>query len=236
MAEDFKYQGDELALFQHAKNWKNYFSNQLKPFIHGNILEVGAGIGATTLLLNDGSANSWVLLEPDESMKNELTIKIQSKQLPANCSVWEETIDQLTTKFDSIIYIDVMEHIENDKGELHKAARLLNPGGYILVLSPAFQGLYNPFDRAIGHFRRYDKKSLRALTPASLQLIKLDYYDSVGFFAAAANKLLLRKKYPTQKQVLLWDRWMIPVSKVTDKLFFNSFGKSIVGVWRLTKP
>ena len=54
MTESFKYQGDELELFQHAKNWKKYFSRQIKPFIKGNVLEVGAGIGATTLLLNDG--------------------------------------------------------------------------------------------------------------------------------------------------------------------------------------
>lgn len=75
MTESFKYQGDELELFQHAKNWKKYFSRQIKPFIKGNVLEVGAGIGATTLLLNDGTASKWLMLEPDEQMSNSLKRK-----------------------------------------------------------------------------------------------------------------------------------------------------------------
>jgi len=65
-----------------------------------------------------------------------------------------------------------------------------------------------------------------------LELISNRNYDSIGFFAALANKLLLRKRYPTQKQVLFWDRWMVPVSRVTDKLFIHRFGKSIIGIWK----
>ena len=117
---------------------------------------------------------------------------------------------------------------------MKKAANLLNSGGHIIVLSPAFQFLYNPFDKAIGHYRRYNKKMLGMITPAGLQLVSNKYYDSIGYFAALMNKLFLRKKYPTLKQVLFWDNWMVPVSKVTDKLFFHRFGKSIIGI--LEKP
>lgn len=232
MKDAIKYPGDELELFQHAKNWKAYFSRQLKPFIHGDVLEAGAGIGATTLLLNDGKAGRWVLLEPDEEMGIILRKKMETKHLPANCSFQPGTIDNLKEKFDCIIYIDVLEHIENDQEELKKAAALLNPGGNLLVLSPAFGSLYNPFDKAIGHFRRYNKKMLRKLGPPGLKLVQCRYLDSTGYFAAAANKLLFRKKYPSQKQVLFWDCWMVPVSRITDKMFFHSFGKSIVAVWQ----
>jgi ubiquinone/menaquinone biosynthesis C-methylase UbiE len=234
MSAQSKYPGDELVLFQHAVHWKKYFSQQIKPYIKGNVLEVGAGIGATTLLLNDGSASQWLMLEPDEEMSSLLKKKINAKELPGNCKVQTGTIDHLSTsaKFDTIIYIDVLEHIENDADEIKKAAALLNAGGYIIVLSPAFQFLYNPFDKAIGHHRRYNKKMFRKITPVELQQVSSRYYDSAGYFAALMNKLLLRKKYPTQKQVLFWDNWMVPVSKVTDQLFFHSFGKSIIGVWK----
>jgi 2-polyprenyl-3-methyl-5-hydroxy-6-metoxy-1,4-benzoquinol methylase len=232
MSESFKYPGDELVLFQHATHWKKYFSQQIKHYIKGKVLEVGAGIGSTTLLLNDGSTNQWLMLEPDEKMSASLKKKIESKELPANCRLQTGTIDQLTSTFDTIIYIDVLEHIENDAEELRKAATLLNAGGHIVVLSPAFQFLYSPFDKAIGHCRRYNKKMFRHITPEGLQLISKRYYDSVGYFAALMNKLVLRQKYPTHTQVMFWDKWMVPVSKISDKLFFHSFGKSIIAVWK----
>jgi cyclopropane fatty-acyl-phospholipid synthase-like methyltransferase len=232
MSESFKYPGDELVLFQHATNWKKYFSRQIKRYIKGNVLEVGAGIGSTTLLLNDGSANQWLMLEPDENMSASLKKKIETKEFPANCGLETGTICQLSSTFDTIIYIDVLEHIENDVEEMKKAAALLNPGGHIVVLSPAFNHLFSPFDKAIGHCRRYNKKMFRHITPESLQLISNRYYDTVGYFAALMNKLVLRQKYPTLKQVKFWDRWMVPVSKIKDKLLFHSFGKSIIAVWK----
>lgn len=228
----YTYPGDELALFQHARNWKAYFSKVIKPFIKGHVVEVGAGIGASTALLNDGTASSWLLLEPDAAMSTVLAEKISSGSLPSNCRLQTGLLTDLSGTFDTILYIDVLEHIEDDAAELRTAAAKLNPGGHIIVLSPAFQTLYNPFDKAIGHYRRYSKKSIRALTPASLQLRSNRYYDSVGYFAALFNKWLLRKKYPTRQQVLFWDRRMVPVSRITDLLCFHTLGKSIITVWQ----
>jgi cyclopropane fatty-acyl-phospholipid synthase-like methyltransferase len=232
MSEPLKYSGDELVLFQHATNWKKYFAKKIKPYIKGNVLEVGAGIGATTLLLNDGTANQWLMLEPDEKMSASLKKKIESKEFPANCRLQTGTIGQLASTFDTIIYIDVLEHIENDAEEMKKAAMLLNAGGYIIVLSPAFNHLYSPFDKAIGHCRRYNKKLLRNITPGDLKLISNRYYDTVGYFAALMNKIFLHQKYPTLKQVKFWDKWMVPLSKIKDNLLFHSFGKSIIAVWK----
>jgi 2-polyprenyl-3-methyl-5-hydroxy-6-metoxy-1,4-benzoquinol methylase len=232
MTDSFKYLGNELELFQYAKQWKQYFSRQIKPYINGNVLEAGAGIGATTLLLNDGKNPVWLMLEPDEEMSAVLKEKTAAHTFPANCEIKNGTIDNLSSTFDTIIYIDVLEHIEADSDELKKAAALLNNGGHIIVLSPAFQFLYNPFDKAIGHYRRYNKKMLRHITPESLEMVSNKYYDTIGYFAAVVNKLLLRQKYPTLKQVLFWDRWMIPVSRITDQLLLHSFGKSIIGIWK----
>ena len=232
MSDSFKYPGEELVLFQQATHWKKYFSRQIKPYIKGNVLEVGAGIGSTTLLLNDGSAGQWLMLEPDAQLRAQLKSKIETKLLPANCRLQAGTIDQLHSSFDTIIYIDVLEHIEDDAEEMKKAARLLHPGGHIIILSPAFQFLYSPFDKAIGHCRRYNRKKLRNITPGGLQLISNRYYDTVGYFAALLNKLFLRQKYPTLNQIKFWDNWMVPVSKISDKLLLHSFGKTIIAIWK----
>lgn len=230
MSEAFKYPGDELALFQHAKNWKRYFSKKIRPFIKGNVLEVGAGIGATTLLLNDGSAKQWTMLEPDEQMSAAL--KGRMTEFPTNCDLQPGTINNITGTFDTIIYIDVLEHIENDATEVKKAGGLLNKGGHLVILAPAFRSLYSPFDKAIGHYRRYNWKMLKSIKPADLECISSRYYDSVGYFASVMNKIFLKQKYPTLKQVMFWDRWMVPISRLSDKIFFHSFGKSIISIWK----
>ena len=232
MSDPFKYPGEELVLFQNATNWKKYFSRQIKPYIKGDVLEVGAGIGSTTLLLNDGSADQWLMLEPDEQLSSQLKIKLETNALPGNCRLQSGTINHVSSKYDTIIYIDVLEHIENDVEEMKNAAGLLNADGHIIVLSPAFQFLYSPFDKVIGHYRRYNKKMIEKITPEGLHLIHNRYYDVVGYFAALINRLILKQKYPTLKQIRFWDKWMVPVSKIKDKLLFHSFGKSIIAIWK----
>ncbi|HWR34032.1 MAG TPA: methyltransferase domain-containing protein [Chitinophagaceae bacterium] len=232
MKDDYKYPGDELALFQHAKRWKKYFSRQIRPFLKGNVLEAGAGIGSTTLFLNDGSALQWLMLEPDVQRHDALKEKIELNLFPPNCRLQTGTIEQVTSTFDTIIYIDVLEHIKADANEMKKAAGLLNVGGHIVILVPASQSLFSPFDKAIGHYRRYNKMMLRNITAPGTRLISCKYYDSIGWFASLINKMFLRQKIPTMTQVLFWDRWIVPVSTVTDKLFFHSFGKSIIAIWQ----
>lgn len=231
MQEPFKYPGNELALFHHAVHWKKYFTQNIRPYIRGHVLEAGAGMGSSTLLLNDGSAQHWLLLEPDLEMSSLLQQKISKKELPANSEVITGTLDNIRGKFDTILYIDVLEHIVGDAAEMSKAASLLNPGGHIIVLSPAFQFLYSPFDKVIGHYRRYDKRMIRRVTPPGLKLLSNRYYDSMGFFASLVNKLMLRQQYPTLSQIHFWDKWLIPVSRVLDKLFLHAFGKSIIAIW-----
>ncbi len=233
MADELIYPGVELETFQYAKNWKQYFSSQIKPYISGDVLEVGAGLGSTTLLLNDGSSRSWLLLEPDETMSRTLLLKKNNNELPQNCEVLRGTTDNVISgSFDTVIYIDVLEHIEADAAELQKAFSILRKKGHLIILSPAFNCLYSPFDKAIGHYRRYTKKTLSRISPFGTNPIQIKYYDNIGFFAAFMNKLLLKQRYPSIKQVLFWDRWMVPVSKITDNIFFHSFGKSIIGIWK----
>lgn len=234
MSTEYKYPGEELQLFETATNWKNYFAGNMSAYLTGKVLEVGAGIGGTTLLLNKGKADSWLLLEPDETMQLIVQQKIKDKLLPSNCKAAQGTLDSLdkNDKFDCIIYVDVLEHIEDDATEVKRAADHLEQGGHLIILSPAFQFLFSPFDKAIGHYRRYNRKTLSAIQPVSLIRRKIVYLDSIGFFASLLNKILLRQTYPAKRQVQLWDQWMIPVSKITDRVFFYSFGKSILAVWK----
>src|SRR5262249_8680802 len=119
-----------------------------------------------------------------------------------------------------------------DRAEIALAARRLRPGGHLVVLAPAHQWLFTPFDAAIGHFRRYSRGSLAALTSGDLSLRKAVYLDAVGLLASLGNRLLLRSAMPSRGQILLWDNWMVPCSQWVDPLLAGRLGKSVLAVWR----
>src|SRR5262249_17710975 len=124
------------------------------------------------------------------------------------------------------------EHIEDDRTELLSAADRVRPDGHVIVLAPAHQWLYSPFDKAIGHIRRYTLSQLRALTPPELVVRHAFYLDSLGLFASLANRLIMKASMPTAAQIGLWDRVMVPASRVIDPLLLRRIGKTAVTIWR----
>lgn len=227
------YEGAELGLFADAANWKGYVRSLVRPYLGREVLEVGAGIGGTTRHLCDGSTREWVCLEPDEGMAAHLDALLGRGELPACCTVRRGVVADLPAEplADTILYMDVLEHIEHDAEEVAAAGARLRPGGRVVVLSPAHNWLYTPFDRAIGHYRRYRARDARRLTPPGLRLVRNSYLDATGLLASLANRLVLRSAMPTRGQVQTWDRGMVPVSRVLDPLLGFRLGKSILMVW-----
>jgi SAM-dependent methyltransferase len=230
---EFRYVGSELELFAAAKNWKSYWGQQITPFVRGDILEVGAGIGSNTAILDPGGEGRWVCLEPDPNLFDQL-IKTLSKAPAIRshefiCGTLQTLRDQ---QFDTIIYIDVLEHIEHDREELQRATTHLRSGGHLIILSPAHQCLFSRFDAAIGHFRRYSCSMLRELSPPCVKLIRSRYLDSVGVIVSVINLLLLRQSMPRAGQIRFWDQKIVPLSRVLDPCFAYKIGKSIIAVWQ----
>lgn len=230
----FCYPGGELEMFQHAVNWKAYYASHLRRVIRGDTLEVGAGIGGTSRFLCDGGQRSWTCLEPDGRLRERLQASLAAKPLPVPFRVLEWTVADLPSaeQFDTVLYIDVLEHIEDDHGELERSAQHLRPGGRIVLLGPAHDWLFSPFDRALGHYRRYSKSRLARITPSSLQLLSAFYLDSVGMLASLANRMLLREALPTVGQIRFWDSTLVRLSRAIDPLTGRRIGKSVVAVWK----
>jgi Methyltransferase domain len=234
-SKEFCYIGGELELFANATNWKKYIGRKLRPYIAGNVIEVGAGLGSSTKYLCNRSHARWLCLDPDANHVSHLENLIAGRKLPLFCEARRGILADLAPDecADTIIYIDVLEHIENDEPEMRIAAAHLAPRGHIVALSPAFNSLYSPFDEAIGHYRRYARKDARRLTVQPLTLQALFFLDSAGFFASAVNRLILRKSQPSFRDIQIWDKVFVPVSVFSDKIFGRLFGKSIVMVWQI---
>jgi SAM-dependent methyltransferase len=228
-----KYIGDELSLFKEATNWKNYWYHSIKNYISGDVLEVGAGMGINTnLFLQEGNhVKSILAVEPDIELSNQILENVKPHNSKVEVHTGFLTDLRATQKFDTIVYIDVIEHIEKDGEELSRAMSHLNEGGHLIILVPAYNYLFSPFDEAVGHFRRYDKKMLKNSIPDDLNEVKLFYLDSLGACASAVNKFFLKQSYPTVSQILKWDKLIVPTSKIVDKVVFNSVGKSLIGIW-----
>jgi SAM-dependent methyltransferase len=224
---EYNYIGSELDLFAKATRWKSYCRSFLASVISGDVLEVGAGIGSNTLVFAGLPVKSWTCLEPDLQLCARIPRELAGTFING-------TIADLPAvpSYDTIVYIDVLEHIEDDKAELEGAFRLLRKGGHLCVLAPAHQKLFNAFDAAIGHYRRYSKESLKAAGPPNGHVTTLAYLDCAGVLASIGNRILLRQATPTERQIAAWDRYLVPISRRLDPVLRFTIGKSIVGVWK----
>jgi SAM-dependent methyltransferase len=221
----YTYEGSELDLFADARVWKSNLRRQLAPFLGPEVLEVGAGFGGTTRFLCKGNHRRWVCLEPDDALASRLAASIAEGSLPSCCQVSVGTTADLPDdSFDTILYIDVVEHIEHDAEELARAAALLKPGGHLAVLSPAHQWLYTPFD--------HSKRSLAALSPPGLDRVRLRYLDTAGLLASLGNRLVLNSAMPSPRQIAFWDRYLVRASHILDPLLNYQLGKSVLGIWK----
>src|SRR5262249_21951962 len=173
----FSYAGRELPLFAGAKNFHRYYRDLLGRWIRGHVLEVGGGLGSMTSALLECPIASLTVCEPDPQQAAALEARFagrarivagQLSDVPSTCG-----------PFDTIVYIDVLEHVDDDRAEVSRALGRLTPDGSLLIGGPAYAWLYSPFDAAIGHRRRYGKRDieslLRGVEPA--RLVFFAYFD-----------------------------------------------------------
>ena len=228
---DFSYIGNELEVFADANNWRSYWGSKVRPYLGERVLEVGAGLGSVTKSLCHGGVKRWVAVEPDPALAARLTA-VASRYSAVEPKTG--TVGDLDAKdcFDSALYIDVLEHLEDDAAELDRVSKHVVSGGHIIALGPAHPFLYTPFDAAIGHHRRYNEKSLKQLKPEGFSLVSIAYLDSIGMMASLGNKFILKSAQPTKNQIAMWDQWMVPVSRYTDPLLGFNCGKSILAIWK----
>jgi len=227
-----RYIGEELDLFQHAQNWKRYYADMLRPYVNGRVLDAGCGMGVNAEYLLNEKVSSYTFLEPDGALLDQVLSHVTSAALKNAERFHGTTSDIADRRFDTILYLDVIEHIEDSTSEVRRAYDLLEPGGHLLIVVPAFNFLFSPFDKAIGHYRRYDKVILKDELPKELERVHTRYLDSLGMLMSLGNKLFLKQSEPTLKQVLFWDRHVVPLSKIADKVFFHGFGRSLLSISR----
>ena len=119
-ADEAPYIGQELELFALATNWKRYVKAEIGKYLIGDVLEIGAGIGGTTLALHDGTARRWVCLEPDDDQAKRLRTTLTRSWGVYAPAVIAGSLRALADRqsFDCVLYLDVLEHILDDRRQI----------------------------------------------------------------------------------------------------------------------
>jgi hypothetical protein len=129
-----------------------------------------------------------------------------------------------------------LEHVDEDRAALRNLAGMLAPGGHLLVFVPAFAALYNDLDRLAGHRRRYSKKQMaERIAGAGLAPLVLRYFNPVGGLGWLANRGLRHDSLDAasvNRQIVLFDRYVLPLSRLLDPLTRRWFGQSLIVVAR----
>ena len=215
--------------FDNANFHINYCLKFIKKYLKGDILEVGAGCGSFTKNYLNKSINSITLTELDK--KNILDLKEKFKA-NANIKILNKNIEDVSGKFDSIIYLHVLEHIKNDKKEILNATKRLNKNGFLVIMVPADQKIYSNLDRAVGHFRRYEIEFFNK-NFKSLEKINIKFLDTMGYFLYLFNKFFFKKEvYPSKFKIFIWDKIFTPLTIIVDFIFRYRFGKCILVIYK----
>lgn len=219
-----------INLWDNYKNFRNYQLELIKDYLGKNLAEVGPGNGAN-LNYYYKYPKKIDLYEPSKNLYLNLKKKFKQKKIRIFNKKFNNSI-----KYDTILYLDVIEHIKNDFQEIKRAFKALKKDGYLIIAVPAFQHLYSNFDRDINHFKRYNKKDFdKILKKIKHKKVNLFYYDSIGYILSLMSKLFISDyKKDFKKKLIFWDS-LIHISKILDKITFRLFGKSLLVIIRKTK-
>ena len=226
-----EYQRRDLRLLRSAPNYRAYLGSLCEPHVRGKrVLEVGAGLGDLGRQLLQYDPERLTLAEPGAECFAELA-GLAVPRVEVTRSFSHELARERPGYWDTVIYSNVLEHIEDDDDELRTAARLMTPSGCLLIIVPAHPLLYGPIDLRLQHFRRYSRAGFLSLIDrvGLFRVERCFYINKLGVAGWLLNKLLGRD---VQSEALfsIFDRFVLPLSRRLDGLAPRSFGLSLFAV------
>ena len=218
------YNGWELKFFDNSKNFRLYQQQLINKYLLGHLAEVGPGNG-TNLSYYINNPSKIDLFEPSKKHYKNLKKTFRKNK---KIQIFNRSFGG-NTKYDTIIYLDVLEHIKKDKEEVRKALKLLKKNGKLIINVPANSHLYSNFDRDVGHYKRYQKNDfIKILKNLSFRKVTFRYYDSIGYILSLMSKLFITNyKKNFEEKIKFWTS-LIFFSKLLDKVTLNTFGKSLL--------
>ena len=227
---DQQVQSEVLEGLATAVNHRRWFVQLAVPYLGDHPIEIGSGLGDYALEWSEHvprftatEADPDRLIALKERLVGHPTIGVQEVLLPAT-----DEADH-----SAVVSYNVLEHIDDHVGALRSMARLVRPGGAIVLIVPAFPFALGPVDVATGHVRRYTKKSMRAaMTEAGLSIERMHYANALGLIGYYVATSVFKLAPKEGAMVRIYDSLVLPVTKAAETLVRPPFGQSVFVVAR----
>jgi SAM-dependent methyltransferase len=233
--EEDPFFAQDLLQMARAHNYRRWQFRLVAPYVRGQVLEVGGGIGNFTPDLSR-IADSVISLEPNAACHQELLEK--TKPLP-NVKIYNVTAEQLDRyvpadyQADTVVCMNVLEHLADDEAALQSFSQRLRIGGFMVLLIPAVPWAFGEIDRRLGHYRRYSKASARAvLGKCSLTPVRLSYFNFIGLWGWLWNTRVTKRQTQSDKQIYIFDNFIVPWQSRLESFLPVPLGQSLLAVAR----
>lgn len=233
-ADKVEYAGKDLEAMDFAVRYHNWILEVFRPYLGKRIVEVGAGTGSFSELLLETQPESLTLVEPSE-MFERLELAMGSRNGVSRPRLHNNIFRNVAAEIkdeqrpDSIIYVNVLEHIDDDELELEVVHDTLAQGGRLFIFVPANRFLFSKFDRNIGHYRRYGKKELhQKLDAAGFRLVKSRWFDLPGVLPWLIKYRFMRSTTMESGAVQAYDRYIVPAIRPIENLINPPIGKNLI--------
>lgn len=232
----FTYTGRELEAMSKASNYHRWILQIFAPYLGRHLVEVGAGLGSfSELIVSNHACETLSLVEPSGEMYQQLDLRARRMPTMPRVQVYHASFPEAAPLItacgspDSIIYVNVLEHIEDDKTELEAVYRILSDHGRVFLFVPALAWLYGAFDERVGHLRRYGKDELEEkLRRAGFQIIVSAYFDLVGIAPWWIKYRLLKSATLEPAGVKFYDRFIVPAARRFESVIKPPIGKNVI--------
>jgi SAM-dependent methyltransferase len=217
-----------------AVNYNRWVLDKFRPWFGQSTLEVG--IGHAGFYEHLPPQRHYVGLDVDDGL-----ITRARHLRPDLTYVKEDVADRSMVerlgpgRFDTILCVNVLEHVEDDVQALANMSMLLCEGGHLLLFVPAFPALFTDLDRVGGHLRRYRKRDLKRLAERVGEVLSLAYFNPIGGLGWWLNRFVRHPNLEAdrvRRQVKLFDRYVLPASRALDRVTRSVFGQSVICVVR----
>jgi 2-polyprenyl-3-methyl-5-hydroxy-6-metoxy-1,4-benzoquinol methylase len=223
-----------LDVISKAGHFNKWMYQVIEPFLKGEVLEIGSGIGnisafavqgGTSITLSDLEGQYRQYLQEKFSgfanVKGIISLDLQHPD-------FKTAYVSLKGKFQTVFLLNVIEHLQDDRAAVSNCRYLLKYGGCLVILAPAYQGLFCRFDKELGHYRRYTVHQLqRLISRENFETVHKQYFNLLGIAGWFVFGKLLKKKMIGSSEMQLYNH-LVPVLKFADKLVLSQAGLSAI--------